>query len=317
MGYEELLHYLLDQLQAAFADTADVSLRRQPKNNGIREDTIRILAQGDPVCPSVSFSDCWKRYQAGESQEALLQEILSLCRRTPAHQPWDFSRVLSYSHAKPYLAPKLIHRGRNKDLLKQIPHQAFLDLAVVSCLCFFSAGQAPASVTVTNRHLDMWEVSPETLQMDALHNGERILPPLLLPLDTLICQVVQEEIASLPGDDTSDTPSLVRDLCGEPSQLPMYVLTNSRRYLGAADLLQENLLRDFARQQQCGFFILPSSVHEAILIPETAGVPPQELKEMLTEINVSAVTPEEWLSDEVYYYSAEQGRILFAEKHKA
>ena len=71
MGYEELLHYLLDQLQAAFANTANVSLRRQPKNNGIREDTICILAQGDPVCPSISFSDCWKRYQAGEPQEAL------------------------------------------------------------------------------------------------------------------------------------------------------------------------------------------------------------------------------------------------------
>lgn len=312
MGYEELLHYFLDQLRVFFAGKAEISLRRQSKNNGIHTDTLCILSQGEPICPSLSFSEYWKRYQNGESREELLQEILSFCQTQPPQQPWDFSHVLSYSHARPYLAPKLIHRERNRELLEQLPYQTFLDLAVVSCLCFFSPGQPAASSPIYTRHLAMWGISPENLQMDAFQNAERILPPMLLPLDTLICQVVREEVAEFPWKDAPDAPSLIQDLCGEPSQLPMYVLTNSRRYLGGANLLREDLLKSFAKQHQCGFFILPSSIHEAILIPETAGVAPQNLKEMLMEINVAAVTPEEWLSDEVYYYSAEQERILLA-----
>ena len=122
MGYEEFLRYLLDQLQAAFAGTAQVSLRRQPRNNGIRADTIRILSEGDSVCPSISLAECWKRHQSGEAREAILQEILALCQRDPSGQAWDFSRALTYSHARPYLAPKLIHRERNQELLAQVPH---------------------------------------------------------------------------------------------------------------------------------------------------------------------------------------------------
>lgn len=317
MGYEELLHYFLDELRAAFSDTATVDLHQFPKNNGIPVDTICISSKEASAYPAIYFSDCWNRYQNGESKEALLESIIQSCRSAVEQCPWDFSRALTYSSAQPYLAPKLIHRNRNQDLLRNVPYQAFLDLAIVSCLCFFSPGMPPASALIQNQHLDLWNIAPETLQMDAIQNLSQLLPPQLLPLDTLIYQIIREEISGLSKEGESpDTPALIRELCGEPSESPMYVLTNTYRYLGAAGLLQENLLKQFAIQQGAGFFILPSSIHEVILIPETSGISPKELQNMLLEINTTMVSAEEWLSNEIYYYSANQGKILLSDEIK-
>lgn len=315
MGYEELLHYFLDGLRAAFDGTAEVHLHQFPKNNGIPVDTICVLAAGESTCPAIYFSDCWKRYQQGEDKDKILEEIIRSCEFAAGKCPWDFSRAVSYSNARPYLAPKLIHRNRNQALLEQAPYQAFLDLAVVSCLCFFSPGYPPASALIQNKHLKLWDISPETLQMDTIQNASHILEPMLLPLDALIYQIIREEISHFRQEEEStDTPALIRELCGDPSELPMFVLTNAHRYLGAAGLLQEDLLKQFAAEWDCGFFILPSSIHEVILIPETSGVPPAELHDMLVEINTTTVSAEEWLSNEIYYYSVRQEKILFADE---
>ncbi|WP_434311293.1 DUF5688 family protein [Hominifimenecus sp. rT4P-3] len=317
MGYEELLHYFLDELRAAFSDTATVYLHQFPKNNGIPVDTICISSKEASAYPAIYFSDYWNRYQNGESRETLLENIIQTCQSAAIQCPWDFSRALTYSSAQPYLAPKLIHKKRNQELLKNVPYQTFLDLAIVSCLCFFSPGMPPASALIQNQHLDLWDITPETLQMDASQNLNSLLTPQLLPLDTLIYQIIREEISGLSKEDENpDTPALIRELCGDPSESPMYVLTNAHRYLGATGLLQENLLKQFAIQQSAGFFILPSSIHEVILIPETSGISPKELQNMLMEINTTTVSAEEWLSNEIYYYSVNQEKILFADEIK-
>ena len=55
--------------------------------------------------------------------------------------------------------------------------------------------------------------------------------------------------------------------------------------------------------------MLPSSVHECILIPEEDGMTQEALTGLVTEINENQVDPREVLSDQAYYYCAEDGRV--------
>ena len=89
----------------------------------------------------------------------------------------------------------------------------------------------------------------------------------------------------------------------------MYVATNYEKLNGASVLLYPNLLRDFAEQIRSDFYILPSSIHEVIFVPESAGMDIEYMKTMVQEINVTQVADEEILSDNVYFYNRACDRV--------
>ena len=89
----------------------------------------------------------------------------------------------------------------------------------------------------------------------------------------------------------------------------MYVLGNRMKLFGAAVLLYDGLLEKIADQIKKNFFILPSSIHEVILIPDDEDQEAEELWKMVCEINATQVEPEEVLTDSVYYFSRKNKKI--------
>ena len=90
---------------------------------------------------------------------------------------------------------------------------------------------------------------------------------------------------------------------------PMYVATNSKKLNGACVMLYDGLLRDFARKVGKSFYIIPSSIHEVILIPDTLDMDIRYMKAMVKEVNGTEVAPDEVLSDNVYRYDIDTDRI--------
>ena len=93
---------------------------------------------------------------------------------------------------------------------------------------------------------------------------------------------------------------------GEPI-FPMYVFTNKMRVLGAAGAFLGSKVKELSKQLESNLFILPSSIHEAILIPDTGKMSVEEFSEMVREINLEQVPEEERLADDIYYYNRELG----------
>lgn len=93
----------------------------------------------------------------------------------------------------------------------------------------------------------------------------------------------------------------------------MYVLTNQRGIYGAAAMLYPELLKDFAERQKTDLVILPSSVHEVLLVPVRGSLDFAWFRCMVRSINRSEVPPEDWLSDQVYVYRRREGRVKIAE----
>ncbi len=90
----------------------------------------------------------------------------------------------------------------------------------------------------------------------------------------------------------------------------MYVLSNHTRINGAASILYEGLLGKIADRLECDLFILPSSVHEVIVIPEKGDEDYYRLSEMVREVNETQLSPEEVLADHAYYYSREMSALV-------
>jgi hypothetical protein len=94
------------------------------------------------------------------------------------------------------------------------------------------------------------------------------------------------------------------------SQPRMYILTNQKGINGASCLLYENVIRQFAGQINSDLYILPSSIHEIILIPKKQNMKKETFTQMVEDVNRTQVAVEEVLSDHVYHYSREKDRIL-------
>ena len=91
--------------------------------------------------------------------------------------------------------------------------------------------------------------------------------------------------------------------------VPMYVLSNKSKLNGSGCLFYHNLLHNLCEKLECDLYILPSSIHEVILIPAYDHDSYDELTSMVKEVNSTQLSKEEILSDHVYFYSRETGQI--------
>ena len=92
----------------------------------------------------------------------------------------------------------------------------------------------------------------------------------------------------------------------------MYVLTNQSKYYGASGILDHSTLHRIS-EQIGDFIVLPSSIHEVIIIPKNEDMGDySRLAAMVKEVNAAVVLPEERLSDHVYVYSRDNEKLRIA-----
>jgi len=316
MIYEDFITFLTNGLQLALGPDMQIRRMQVPKNNGHFPDALCLLRPGEQASPAIYLKEYWERCQAGTSTEQILKEILQFYQDQCGHPGYDLSCFDSFEAVKPFLTCKLIHGGQNEALLPLLPHQRILDLAVVFCILFQAPALPAASALIRYEHLEAWGISVNELQETAFQNVVSLLPPVITPIDELIGQILHEEMAQFGAEDSTVQDLLFRDVHRDFSRTPMFVLTNTQKYLGAACLLYPGLLREVSRQCGSSFYILPSSIHELILVPKQTGISSIQLAEMVSDINQSSVDPTERLSNEIYLYQADQDSLVFANPPK-
>lgn len=147
------------------------------------------------------------------------------------------------------------------------------------------------SFPVTMGMIDKWSVAIEDVLTDAVKNAEKMFP---LTVETI--------------EDVLDLDEIGLDTSGNENTF--YVMSNQQRHFGAATMLYKSALKNFEDRIGEPFYVIPSSVHELILIPQSMGLPARDLRQMLLDVNHSVVRPEDELSQYVYYYDSRTGTDL-------
>ncbi len=121
-------------------------------------------------------------------------------------------------------------------------------------------------------------------------------------------QVENKTLLELCLSEDEDIPEeIIEDLCKHNYQqeVKMYVLSNANSVNGASCLLYENVIRNFAEKIKSDLIIIPSSIHEVILLPFYKDMKEEELNDMVKDVNASQVPIDEILSEHIYYYFRE------------
>ena len=252
-----------------------------------------LFRSGSNISPTIYLNFYFEKYQKGMNLSTIEQQILQYYHRHCPINHIDTSFFTDYNRVRSRIVYRLVHYEKNRELLKEIPHFPYLDLAVIFYCLVAEEPYENASILIYNHHLAYWKLQKETLRTLAQTNT-----PLLLPwrCDSL-AELIMPALDVLPVKERPTQEALL-----DAETIPMYVLSNEQCYFGASCILYPNALKEISQKFADSLFILPSSIHEVIIIPASYTEDANELSEIVHDVNVSEVAQDEILSDSVYFY---------------
>lgn len=304
MVYESFLNSLTEQLQHELGDGYQISIRRIPKNNGVTLDGLCILSDEFPMSPAVYLNSYFEQYEQGMTLDDIIRDILNLYRTTAIPAPISSAEFSHLELFQSKIMFKLIHAESNKELLHDIPHIRYLDLAVVFYLYLDHSVSGQLTALIHKEHMNRWNIKVKDLWQFALANTPLAFPAEIRSMAELMKEIAQEHLG-----DEFDEELIDALLVNEDEVSPLYVLSNLSGLNGAACMLYRNILKDFADSIGSDLIILPSSIHEVLITPNSSGASYEDLSNMVTAINRHEVPPEDQLSNQVYLYTRDNDRI--------
>lgn len=301
MDFKEFVNKLEQDLKDAMADIspgATVDVRSVEKLQEGSYTGITISPAGGNVGMNLNANQLFDQMQDGQSYEGVLAVAVSTAERGLHDMPAvDVSELMNYEAAKKYLCFDVVGSDRNADMLEKVPHTDKENISMVYRLQLDSTENGAATVLITNAMMEQFGVTMEQLHADAMENAQEIRPA-----DFRTMAAVMAEMMGMPEEMMADMAP------------PMYVATNQDKVQGAAVMFYPDFMDQAAKELGGDIFILPSSVHEVLILPDDGNMNAQELKEMVTSINASEVSPEDRLTDSVYHYDAQERIFELGEK---
>lgn len=299
MTYDEFAEKLRTAVENRLEGTALVELHMIAKINRPKVKVLTIRYSGDNVSPAIELDAFYEEFNDNTSIDDLAGQIVDLHKKENCSGRYDLTSFIEYEQAKEHLECRLVNYGMNCSLLEEVPHKKFLDLAIVYFYEIENCGFCKAHILVRNEHIRAWGVSQEQLHEVAVQNTREKHPYRLATLSQLFKEKDCGEV-QIPEDDSTYTV--------------MYVLTNEKLCYGAVNIFFPDLLRAICRQVGDDFYVLPSSIHECIILPASKwkGTDVAELQEIVKEINAGLVSTDELLSDSVYRYGRKKHKLEIA-----
>lgn len=263
------------------------------KDNGIRFHSIVIEKEGSRIAPAIHVDDYFELYNSGsEILDDIVKDILERysegLKQQESFEGIDLDILLSaYENVKGQIFMRFLNGGENEELLKKIPYVTYAgDIVIVFKIAMQQDAESVASAYVTNDLLSKWNIDVSVVLSDALENansqGFRFVS-------------LKDMMEEMTGVDLSE---------GLDMEYP-FVLSNCNGINGAVAIAYA--AKQIRERLGVNYYVIPSSVHEVLIIPETADITPEYMKEMIESANATAVTKADFLSNELYYYDEEKG----------
>lgn len=268
------------------------------KNNGVVRRGMSIRKEGEDSGSVIYLDSYYECYENGEmSLENVARDIYGVFVHDET--PVELKEILNdFQKIKDRVVCHLVNCERNEALLEEIPWVPFCDLAMVFSVLLKEGREGCMSSLIHHQHVNVWNSGVGELCKLARENTPRLRPYVFQSLPQII-----KELNGLP------VPSGEEE---EPEEKDLYVLSNKSGVHGAAAVLYDNVLRDISEKLGADLVILPSSIHEVIIIPYGKSLRMKELGEMVKVINEAEVPVEDQLSDNVYRYSRKTGIVTVA-----
>lgn len=313
MSYQEFISEVLKRLKTNLPLGTEIKVQKIIKNNNLHLDGLTIMSEKSNVSPTFYLNYYYEDYKEHEDMDLITELILSSYREQPSIGHINVDFFTDFLEVKDKIAYKLVNFNLNKELLKDVPHIPYLDLAIVFYCIVQRPGFPNGTILIHNQHLKLWNLTDRELYQIAIENTPQLLPCHLINIRELLSDTyLASHYCSEQGDLSIDDLDKFDAENESDALMPtMYVLSNQSKIFGASVILYMNLLEEISERFQSSFYILPSSIHEVILVPDIDQSKLDHYSEMVMEVNSKHVLDEEILSDHAYYYNRDQKALTY------
>ena len=278
-----------------------VGIVEADKNNGYKRTGFQFCKKGSPsgiiLYPESMEAACGEGYTAEEAADYLCsvaEKELQVVSGFEKIREWETVRCRVYK--------KVVNYERNSSRLPSLVHRRYLDLAEV---CYFRVripGKDWGVAEVSVKMLEEWGITEEKLfeQANANMDAEEYR---VRTMREVMREIILEEEFPQGGLSEGECPETDFQDGG------VYLILNSRKEFGAGIMTRPGRMKEFMQQIGTDCYILPCSVHELLAYPCGQDAGAEELQKMVWEANREAVSPEEFLSDHVYFCHMDSGEV--------
>lgn len=292
LNYEDFTQSIKENLQTQFDEDVKININQVTKNNNLKLDGLVIISPGQVVSPTIYLNPLYEEYKSGLSLDAITKKINETYANAKVPEfAKEADRYTDYDFVKEHLAIKLINYERNKETLENSPHIRRLDLALVFLCVIDKDDKQSASVLIKNSHLKFWNIDTDTLFADALINAPTFLKPNCYSLFKTVYEKKHMELMELDEVRLDDDDLLI--------------LTNENKVNGASCIFYPGVLEKIATKLDSDLYIIPSSIHEVLILRKTDNIKKDDLNFLINTVNQSELAQTEILSDNVYIYDFE------------
>lgn len=292
MKYFEFIDEMAKRVKMCFDKEVSVEVHKVVKNNSMEYDSLIINEPGRNVTPNFYLQGMYSRYVDGIGLDSLVSEIVQKYESAYDSEKYE-NLSLDYADCQEKIVMRLISFEKNKKMLEEAPYIPFLDMAVVFYFLADNDQNGIASIRITNEIMNDWKTDVKELYTLASDNSKRIFEEKVMPMSKMF-----EEFNIDISKIRSEKANQIYEERSEP-----YVVTNNIGINGASVILYPDMLREIAAKLGGDFYVLPSSIHEVLVVSASEDVDEKSLKKMVEDINRNYLLPDEYLSDNVYKYN--------------
>lgn len=289
---EDIMRKLEKALKSAVGEEYEVCFSDTRKNNGVILKSVSICRYGKNAIPKIHINEILEMIASEKMGVIEAADLIIKDCKKYEHEADNFEWILhGIGREKIFgcITGQIVNKSANAAMLMEVPYRTVLDLALIYRVVLLETEYGTNTFLVNNALCDHYSISLEELDNAAAVNMIR---------EGFTAQTMETVLSEM--DVMPD-----QSFAGE---CPMLIITNNRRLYGATVMTYPNYFSTVSEKIGSDIYILPSSIHEVIIVP-VEGIDPGGLQQMVVEINASELNAEEFLSDNVYRYSRKTGEI--------
>lgn len=312
LNYEEFKERIKDDIKDYMDEKykdCEVVIRKVNKTNREVDGLNMLDIPGlKNATPTLYVNDLYEKYEKTGDYE----EVARMAAETMEYGIKSFNsqikeECLDTSKLKDKVFFSLINAEQNRELLNTVPHREFEDLAIVYRWNIGAGSDGVYTNLINNELAEKEGVTEEELFKAANENTKNLFPVTVKNMNEVISEIIFD-LGELDAEMSKEFEEVVNDV---PDERSMYVISNASKLFGAASMLYEEPLHKLSEKLGSDLYILPSSTHEVIAISSNFGEP-EELAEMVYEINMEQVDINDRLSNQVYHYDKDLRTLRLA-----
>lgn len=303
--YEDFLSEFVREMENKLADYGmEVSIVNKMRNNGILEKCICVDIPGCNMSPSIGTLSLYEHYREFDDLDKIVSALSKKIIEDKNRQI-DTMSVLSKENILNSTYLMVINAKSNQKLLSETPHYYIAEgeLAVIPRLNI-NITEKSGFIIIKNDLLPKLQMTgDEILQVAKINTSSQNL----FEINSLLSVTMQEMTDN--GEDIADDFS---EFFTENTP-KTFVITNKDKKLGACCLACPEVIGTAVEKMGFDCYILPSSIHEVILVEKRGGSEDLEyLRDCVKQVNRQSIPAAEILSDKVFVYNAKTKKIEIA-----